>query len=680
MAGLVPILIVVAILAIVLFGVFVLVARFYRQVDQGRALIVNTMRAEPLVTFTGAVVYPIINRAEHMDMSVKIIEIDRRGKEGLICKDNIRADINVNFFVRVNKTQEDVLKVAQSIGCARASDPKALRELFTAKFSEALKTVGKHFDFADLYKMREEFKDQIIKVIGKDLNGFILDDAAIDFLEQTPLSSLDRDNIMDAEGIKKITDLTVVQNVATNELRQKERMEMGSQNLTADEAVFRFEQRRAEAEAKKEREIAVAKSREQNEALRISNEEAKRTELARLKNEEETLVATEIKSRGQGVAQKNRERELAVETERVEKERQMAVIAREREVALGMIAKEKEVEVQKKEIADVVRTRVAVDKTVAAEEEQIKDVRTIAQANREKETVRIGAEAAALEQLVKQVKAAEASEEAAKFKARERTVTADAELDTADKLARAKIRLAEGIQAEEAAKGLADARVREAQAIAFEKQGLIEARVTQEKLQAEAIGKEKQGLADVRVKEADAVAVQKRGTAEAGALRERMIAEATGLAEKASSMKALDEASRGHEEFRLSLEKDKSIALEEIHTRKDIAASQAQVLSRAFEHAKFNIVGGDGAFFDRFVKAVSVGQSVEAAVDQSSHIKALLAQIAGNGGDGGQLSLSGLLERMMSTADPASKAKLQSLLVQSKKLGIDDHHETPQSP
>jgi uncharacterized membrane protein YqiK len=65
-----------------------------------------------------------MHRAEVMDISVKTIEIDRRGKEGLICKDNIRADIKVTFFVRVNKTTEDVLKVAQSIGCVRASDQK----------------------------------------------------------------------------------------------------------------------------------------------------------------------------------------------------------------------------------------------------------------------------------------------------------------------------------------------------------------------------------------------------------------------------------------------------------------------------------------------------------------------------------------------------------------------------
>src|SRR5918995_101099 len=107
----------IGMLIVALFVIAVMIAKFYRKVEQGKALIVNKMKAEPEVTFTGATVLPIIHKAEVMDISVKTIEIDRRGKEGLICRDNIRADIKVSFFVRVNKTREDVLKVAGSVGC-----------------------------------------------------------------------------------------------------------------------------------------------------------------------------------------------------------------------------------------------------------------------------------------------------------------------------------------------------------------------------------------------------------------------------------------------------------------------------------------------------------------------------------------------------------------------------------
>lgn len=587
MEQLIPILVAVVALVLLAFGVFALLARFYRQVDQGKALIVNTLKSEPLVTFTGAIVYPIIHRAEVMDISVKTIEIDRRGKEGLICSDNIRADIKVTFFVRVNKTHEDVLKVAQAIGCVRASDQGTVEGLFEAKFAEALKTVGKRMNFEDLYKERDHFKDSIIEIIGKDLNGFVMDDCAIDYLEQTPIESLDQNNIMDAEGIRKITDLTVTQNLKTNELRQKERMETGSQNLAGDEAIFRFEQKRSEAEARKNKEVSIAQSREQNEAQRIANEEAKRTLLAHEKNSEETLVAQQARERAVLVAMKNKEREIAVEIERVERARQMEITTRENDVIAQQITRQAEIERQKREIAEVVRGRIAVDKTVAEEEERIKDVRAIAEANRHREGMKIAADAEATQLSTKQVRAAEAAEEVAKAQARQRLVLADADLEVADKQSRAKVRLAEGTQAEASAAGLAAARVREA----------------------------------------DAKALELTGAAEASAIRAKMSAEASGIGEKAEAMKALDSVSREHEEFRLRLDQQKVISLESIRAKRDVAGVQAEVLRAAFEHAKINIVGGDGAFFERFIRAVTVGQSIDGAVDQSEVLKGLMSQL-----------------------------------------------------
>jgi uncharacterized membrane protein YqiK len=89
--------VIIGVVFVFLLGVLAMFSRFYRQVEQGRALIVNTASKEPTVAFTGTMVFPVINRAETMDLSVKTIDIDRRGKEGLICNDNIRADINVTF-------------------------------------------------------------------------------------------------------------------------------------------------------------------------------------------------------------------------------------------------------------------------------------------------------------------------------------------------------------------------------------------------------------------------------------------------------------------------------------------------------------------------------------------------------------------------------------------------------
>ncbi len=120
------------VLVFIVLGIIIMIVKFFRKVEQGQAMIVNTMRTEPIVTFTGKAVIPVIHKAEVMDISLKTIEIDRHGAEGLICKDNIRADIKVAFFVRVNKTAEDVITVAPAIGCARASHANTLQGLSLA--------------------------------------------------------------------------------------------------------------------------------------------------------------------------------------------------------------------------------------------------------------------------------------------------------------------------------------------------------------------------------------------------------------------------------------------------------------------------------------------------------------------------------------------------------------------
>lgn len=140
------ILVSIGVFVIVIGGLLAMFSRFYRKVEQGKVIIRNGVGGQK-VSFGGIFVLPIVHRYEIMDISVKRVEIAREGKDGLICKDNLRADIRVAFFVRVNQTRDDVLKVAQLLGCPKASDPTTLMDFFDAKFSEALKTVGKKFDF-----------------------------------------------------------------------------------------------------------------------------------------------------------------------------------------------------------------------------------------------------------------------------------------------------------------------------------------------------------------------------------------------------------------------------------------------------------------------------------------------------------------------------------------------------
>ncbi|CAL9314867.1 SPFH domain-containing protein [Streptomyces griseoincarnatus] len=638
-----------AALLLVLIGLL-LVTKLFRKVEQGKALIVSKLRKVD-VTFTGSVVLPVLHKAEVMDISVKTIEITRAGKEGLICRDNIRADIRITFFVKVNKTVEDVIKVAQAVGTARASDRNTLQELFHAKFSEALKTVGKQMDFTDLYTKREELRYRIIEVIGVDLNGYHLEDAAIDYLEQTPLTQLDPGNVLDAQGIRKITELTAVEHVRTNEAQRNEEKEITRQDVDAREAILELQRRQADAEIKQKREIETVRAREEAETARVVEEERLRAQSAFLRTEEQLGVQRENQAREVAVAAKNRERVIAVESERIEKDRLLEVIARERETSLTRIAADKEVEAEKREIAEVIRERVAVDRTVAEQEESIKKLRAVEEAERRRQAVIIAAEAEAQEKLVKDIKAAEAAEQAAAHRAAEELTLAEARLKTADLDAKAKLRLAEGVQAESAAEGLAAVQVRDKEAEVIEKAGRAEAEATEARLRAEAEGARAKALA------------------EAEAVGSKLRAEAAGLTEKAAAMAALDEASRGHEEYRLRLEAEKDVRLAGLDVQRQVAEAQATVLATGLENADINIVGGDSVFFDRLVSSIALGKGVDGFVKNSETAQAL----AGPWLDG-SASFTDDLSRMLGSVSTSDVQNLtvSALLMKLMKQGGDN--------
>jgi uncharacterized membrane protein YqiK len=662
---------------------FAIIAMFYKKVHQGQALVRTGFGGTKVATDKGLYVVPVFHRVETMDISVKKIQIERMGVEGLICKDNMRADIKVAFFVRVNNEVEYIKKVAQTIGVQRASRIETLEDLFEAKFSEALKTVGKKFQFIDLYEARREFRDEIVDIIGTDLNGYTLEDCAIDFLEQTSVEHLKPDNILDAEGIKKITDLTAAQNIKANLIKRDEEKTIRKQDVEAREAILELDKQLAEKEEQQKREVANIKSREEAETLKVAEEERLKSETARIATEEKVKVAEENMQRQIIVAEKNKQRTDAVETERVEKDRLLEMTERERVVTLAQIEKEKVVEVEKKNIQDVIRDRVMLEKGVVEEQENMKDIEAFKTADRNKQVTITNAESAAQEDLIKTIKAAEAQKEAAKQQAEEINIEALAKKQASEKEAEARKILAEATAKEEATIGLSEAQVMHAKADASERQGIVDALIIEKKAKAEA-----EGIS------AKAAAKRTDGLAEAEVIKEKALADAAGIEEKANAMKKLDGVGKDHEEFKLKLEKELKVDLAQINIQKDIADAQAKVIGDALRAANIDIVGGETMFFEQIIGQITKAKGYDRLVKHSETVEEVKEAILGSDEVQGNLlekirdfadkynissedlknlTIANLLNNLQNqSGDREEKTMLSNLLNMAQGLGLDN--------
>ncbi|MEM7180764.1 MAG: SPFH domain-containing protein [Spirochaetota bacterium] len=721
-SNLIIVTIIIAILIII--GVILFLVRFLRKVEPGKALIIITPFRGMRVSFTGSLVIPFFHRMEIMDITTKMITVERNGSDGLICKDNIRADISVKFYLRVNPTRDDVTEVARAIGVDRASTAETLDNLFNSKFAEALKTVGKQMEFEELFQERTLFKEEIIKTIGENLNGYKLEDTAIDYLEQTPLAKLDDQNVMDAEGIRKITEIT---------LTKKEVVE--KRTTETKERVLELEKLRVEAELKQKAEIQIIGSKEEATAMTIAEEERLKAESSRIATDEALEVAAVNKERQIEVANLNKDRQVAVESERVERDRSLEATERQKLVALADIEKEKVVEQERKNIQDIIRQRVAVERTVAEEEEATNNTRAFAAADRDKQVAITQAEQEAEAQLIVSIKEAEAREKAAMHLAQEKEINAKVELETSAKIAESKAILAKGIIEEQSAPDIAKVKVKEANAEAIrqvgkaeadalrfkaeadaeairktgqaeadalqskaeanakaiKEKGTAEAEIQQVQATAEAQMIKDKGLAEVEVQTANADATERVGEAEAAALRFKAEVEADAIQKKADAMKNYDEVGREHEEFKLKLEVEERLQMQHINLQKDMVLARADVLAAALKSAKIDIVGGDSVFFDKITDSITDGKvataylqnnellsDVKSALltpngDVADRLKKLIQEIGVNSETIKNLSVANALAKLTSSSkDQGLLEKLGNLKQMAEKAGLSD--------
>lgn len=666
------ILLALGVIVFLIISFFVVLSMFYKKIPQGKAIVRTGVGGSKVAFNKGMYVIPVFHKMEIMDISVKKIEIARMQHDGLICRDNIRADIKVAFFVRVNKSVDDVINVAQNLGCDRASDPETLKSIFESKFSEALKTVGKKFDFIELYEARREFRDEILNIIGTDLNGYILDDCAIDYLEQTELRFLSADNILDSEGIKKITELTAKQNMSANLIRREEEKVIKKQNVEAREAILELDRQLAEKEERQKREIDNIKAREEAEIAKVREEERLKSQTVRIATEEQLAVQEENKLRQIIIAEKNKIRTDAVETERVEKDRALEQTERERIVTLAQIDKERSIETEKKSIQNVIKERVQLEKGVVEEQQNVRDVEVFREVERKKQAGVIAASQEAEERLIATVKAAEASKIAAEQEKEKKVIDAEAEKLVAERKAQevlidAEAKKEAAAKEAEARKIIAEAQAKEEAAI-----GLSEAEVMIAKAEAEEI----QGTKTAAVIEIKAEAMRKEGLAQAEVVREKAMADAKGIEEKAEAMKKLDGVGKEHEEFKLQLQKEKEVELAHINIQKDIASAQAEVLSEALKTAKIDIVGGETMFFENIVRQVSNSKGFDHLINNSQHALDIKESLMGPDGKGDLAEkIRGLADKYGISSNDIKNLTVSAALIKLQQAANSQNNE-----
>ena len=196
-------------LIILITGILTAITKLYRKTTAHEAFVRTGMGKARVVLDGGAFVVPIIHRVVPVSLETMRLDVSRRGEDALITGDNLRVDIAAEFFIKVQPVAEDILNAARSLGEKSVSEEN-IRELVMEKLISALRTVAATKSLIELHTKRDEFASAVQQIVTQDLqeNGLTLESVTISSLDQTPLEYLKDDNIFDAQGKRRITEVT----------------------------------------------------------------------------------------------------------------------------------------------------------------------------------------------------------------------------------------------------------------------------------------------------------------------------------------------------------------------------------------------------------------------------------------------------------------------------------------
>ncbi|PID46800.1 MAG: band 7 protein [Proteobacteria bacterium] len=206
---------IVVLVLLLLAAVFV---AFYTRSTKETAFVRTGFGGEKVFMDRGGFVFPVLHDKIEVNMKTLKIVIDRSDEKALRTRDRLKIDVNSEFFLRVEPTQESISRAAQTLG-SKTMDHKALEKQVEGRCDDALRGAAVLMDMEEMNDKRKEFGHNVEEGVKVDLAkmGLMLESVALTRLNQASLDYFDSENAFDVQG-----RTFVMERIADNEKRQNE--------------------------------------------------------------------------------------------------------------------------------------------------------------------------------------------------------------------------------------------------------------------------------------------------------------------------------------------------------------------------------------------------------------------------------------------------------------------------
>ena len=416
----------VTLLFLVIMGL--VMAKLYKRTTKRMAFVRTGSGGQKVVKDGGAVIIPILHEVIEVSMETLTVVVSRNKESALITQDKLRVDVEAEFYLRVKPDDEGIATAAQTLG-TKTMTSNLLQELVQGKFIDALRSVAAKMDMNELHENRAVFVQRVQETLANDLtkNGLELETVSLTGLDQTAMEFFNPDNAFDAEGLKKLTEITEQRRKERNEIEKDAEIAIAQRNLEATQRTLQIAQEEASTTAEREREIAEKQAEESKVAQLAQISAERETEEARIAKDQQIREA-EI-SKDKAIETANIERAQTIEAAEISKQKTIQLAEQDRAIAVA-----KKSEEQSKAKADAERARAEA----VTETQTVLTAEATATAERAKQVAVITEKAEAEKVAAGVLVRAESERKASEDRAAAVTIQAEAEASKVTTLAEAK--------------------------------------------------------------------------------------------------------------------------------------------------------------------------------------------------------------------------------------------------
>ncbi|MCP9483331.1 SPFH domain-containing protein [Shimia sp. CNT1-13L.2] len=341
--------------------------RFYAKATLETALVRTGLGGRRVVLDGGCVALPILHRVQNVSMQVAAVSAARKGGEAVLTRDQLRADVEMEFELCVAPDAESIAMAAQTMGTRIARSGEAIADVLAGPLADAIQAAAAERSLEEIHLNRTEFARDVaasVQARGNRL-GLSLVSASLVAVDQSNLAQMDESNAFNARGMRRLAELIAEERkarvavetgaeVAVREHRltqhqrqldlqraEREAEIAQSEHLSKLEAEADARAEQARAEAKRAAESTRIEQERQVKAAQVANDEALRlAEMEALLALEQSRIDHDIalaEKRAEESAAKAAEEQARAQVilaaEQVQAQKDRAVAERDAEIA-----------------------------------------------------------------------------------------------------------------------------------------------------------------------------------------------------------------------------------------------------------------------------------------------------------------------------------------------------------